>query len=169
LHRAYPESDAVFCVERFARLAPCSHPTSRSLGDWVSHPGSPGPLLQLGEEAGPSRVTGSSSSYAPWPGTPSLATHPRPSCGCATTAFGHQEILGWGTLSFRGWIHHSSYACLTTHQPPRYRKRLQAWLPACRAQLWPGGFCTHWTTNPKFLGVPHPHSFPDQHCLVATL
>jgi len=45
-----------------------------------------------------------------------------------------------------------------THRRDSYPQRRKALLPACRAQLWPGGFRTHWTTYRISVGIAT--SFP---------
>ena len=55
-----------------------------------------------------------------------------------------------------------------THRRDSYPQRRKALLPACRAQLWPGGFRTHWTTYRISVGIATSfHS--DQPCLVASI
>jgi len=45
-----------------------------------------------------------------------------------------------------------------THRRGGYPQRRKALLPACRAQLWPGGFRAHWTTYRISVGIAT--SFP---------
>jgi hypothetical protein len=52
-----------------------------------------------------------------------------------------------GTRLFQGCTARGPHARCPTHQRPRYRRRCKGSLPACRAQLWPGGFRTRWTTH----------------------
>ena len=65
---------------------------------------------------------------------------------------GHLEfVVSWP--SPRG-----SLARRPTHRRTRCLVQRKALLPACRAQLWPGGIHTHWTANRISVGIAT--SFP---------
>ena len=96
-------------------------------------------------------------------GPPRLLGRPLPACrgltprrvlrplalpnGGGAAAFRLLHTLGTRNASFSGLYPRGPHARGPTHQRPRYRSRCKDSLPACRAQLWPGGFRTRWTTH----------------------
>jgi len=114
-----------------------------------------------------SRVTGPSSSYAPWSNTPPNASPPRPvsettllpSGGLLPSAFG---IVCHFVAASPRLTRSRTYA-----SPMPLPTPAQGLLPTRRAQLWSGGFRTRWTTHPNFQKFSPP-SFPlDRHRSVA--
>ena len=95
-----------------------------------------------------SQVTRSSSSSVPWSSTPPVRRRlAHCETGDSTAAFRKPKPLGsTGKMYLSELLPHGPRARCLTHLPPRCRDRSQGSLPACRAQLWPGGFCTHWMT-----------------------
>jgi hypothetical protein len=114
-----------------------------------------------------SRVTGPSSSYAPWSNAPPNASSSRPvlemtllpSGGLLPSAFG---IVWHFVAAFPRLTRLHTYA-----SPMPLPTPAQGLLPTRRAQLWSGGFRTRWTTHPNFQ-KSSPPSFPlDRHRSVA--
>ena len=108
-----------------------------------------------------SQVTGPSSSCAPRSITPPGVPSPRPpfSCGHGATAFRNDSPLGtWNFLFVSRPYPRGSHVRRPTHRRDSHPQRRKALLPACRAQLWPGGFRTHWTTYRISVGIAT--SFP---------
>ena len=101
--------------------------------------------------------------------TPRQVRHPLAlSSGHGTAVFrlveplGHLGNMRFGAASPRLTRSHA-YA-----SPDGYPLRRKASLPTCRAQLWPGGFRTRWTTH-RISEVSSPPFPSDQPCLVASL
>ena len=93
--------------------------------------------------------------------TPRQVCHPLAplSCGHGATAFRNDSPLGtWNFLFVSRPYPRGSHVRRPTHRRDSYPHRRKALLPACRAQLWPGGFRTHWTTHRISVGIAT--SFP---------
>jgi hypothetical protein len=91
--------------------------------------------------------------------TPRQVCHaPRPVSGHGTAAFRNMRPLGTWELAVSWPYPRGSHVRRPTHHRDGYPQRRKALLPACRAQLWPGGFRTHWTTYRISAGIAT--SFP---------
>ena len=98
-------------------------------------------------QTGASQVTGPSSSSVPRSSTPPRETPPRPYSGDAPCC-----LQGWRPPGLPGRNHFGAASPRPTCSPAyasikSLLARLQGWLPACRARLWPGGIRTRWTTD----------------------
>jgi len=114
-----------------------------------------------------SQVTGSSSCHVPWSKTPPSALPSRPWSTASLLPSGSTIPWALGNLQFRGCTHTARvFVCLRIAGEHRC-SLAQGSLPACRAQLWPDGFRTRWTTSRNFMNHRMSSFLSDQHCLVA--
>jgi len=115
---------------------------------------------------GISRVTGPSSSCAPWSNTPPDALRPRPFAVPALLPSG--GLLPWASEN----CHFVAASPRLTRSrayasPTPLPTSAQGSLPTCRARLWSDGFRTRWTTHPDFQKISPPFFPRDRHCSVA--
>ncbi len=122
------------------------------------------------------RLSVSPDSFEEWSGPPRLlgrplrarrGQSPRQVChllaplssGHGATAFRNDSPLGtWNLFCVSRPYPRGSHVRRPTHRRDGYPQRRKALLPACRAQLWPGGFRAHWTTYRISVGIAT--SFP---------
>ena len=155
--------------------SPCFRPTSAA--DASSWPGSASTRFRVPVgvlvSGSPASRTDSSRSGQDLPGYwavlfvratvnhPARTAMPSPSfsCGHGTVAFRKDSSLGsWHFLFVSRPYPRGSHVRRPTHRRDGYPKRRKALLPACRAQLWPGGLRAHWTTYRISVGIAT--SFP---------
>ena len=138
--RRQPTTGRVLVLDR-----PHAHPPAHG----AQEQGSPALLYRfLPWRFGASQVTGSSSCVRAPVKHPAGRTVASPPCSrrwpCCLRWLKGPSAPGISALSRP--LSRSPHVCVPTHHQPVLPRTAQGSLPACRAQLWPGGFRTRWTT-----------------------
>ena len=127
-------------------IRPHAHPPARGARRWVSRRRSHTGLSR--GDSGPPRVNWAvllraCPGQTP-PGRPDASPLPSWRWPCCLRWLKGPSAPGISALSRP--LSRSPHVCAPTHHPPGLPRTAQGSLPACRAQLWPGGVGTRWTT-----------------------